>query len=435
MTTSAIRYATSGHARIAYRVVGDGPDDLVLALGYVSHLERLWEDPLMTAFLHRLAAFRRVIVFDRRGTGLSEPVSLAPTLEQRMDDIVAVMDSAGAERAALAGIGEGGYACTFLAASHPERTTALVVFGNTAKITTAPDYPLGVESGAWRQVLELLTQHWGQESTPTLTLFAPSHVGDEGFRRRWARHEREAGTGAMFRALGNLNAGIDLRPVLPLIRVPTLVLHRERDILPLAHGRYLAEAIPRAGFVALPGADRLPWLGDASAVIDAIQAFLSGAHLSSRTGDALGTVLVLDVGDASSPMSAHRLTADNGVALRCAQRYRATAATVQGRRLLAAFDGPVRALRCAMAIRTEAEEEGLNVRAALHVGEVELRGNDVGGEAVAVAREVATLASAGGVLLSESVAALIAGAGIVVRDVAVGATRGVQRVLAVQPTP
>src|SRR6059058_654230 len=155
MTTSRIRYAQSGHARIASQVVGDGTDNLVLALGYVSHLEHMWEDPLAAAFLHRLASFRRLIVFDRRGTGLSERVSLAPTLEQRMDDIVAVMDSATVERATLIGVGEGGYACTFLAASHPARIEALVLYGNTAKITSAPDYPLGVEAGAWRQVMEV----------------------------------------------------------------------------------------------------------------------------------------------------------------------------------------------------------------------------------------------------------------------------------------
>jgi len=438
MTTSRIRYAQSGHARIAYQVIGDGTDNLVLALGYVSHLERMWEDPLAAAFLHRLASFRRLIVFDRRGTGLSERVSLAPTLEQRMDDIVAVMDSATVERATLIGIGEGGDACTFLAASHPALTEALVLYGNTAKITTAPDYPLGVEAGAWRQLMEVLTQQWGLQSTTTMALFAPSHVGDEGFCRRWVRHERDAGTGAMFQAMGHLNAGLDLRPVLPLVRVPTLVLHRERDILPLAHGRFLAEGIPGASFVALAGADRFPWLGDADAVIDTIHAFLGNARMPSLARGQLATVLALEAADESAPSFADRVNGDRGIARRCAQRYQAIAASIQRKRVLAAFDGPVRALRCAMAIRAEAEEEGLEVCAGVHTGEVELSGHEVGGQAVDIACEVAARGEAGDVLLTDSVAALIAGAGIVVRDLgarALGPIPGVQRLCAVEPSP
>jgi len=437
MTTSEIRYAPSGHARIAYQVVGDGADVLVLALGYVSHLERIWEDPLMAAFLHRLASSRRLIVFDRRGTGLSERVSVAPTLEQRMDDVVAVMDSAAVERAALLGVGEGGYTCTFLAASHPERTEALVVYGNTAKITAAPDYPLGIDTEAWRQVLDVLIQQWGQESTPTMALFAPSHVADEGFRRRWARHERDAGTAAMFHATGHLSARLDLRPVLPLVRVPTLVLHRERDILPVAHGRYLAEGILGADFVALPGADRFPWLGDAEAVIDAIDGFLASTRSSPLPRERLATVLVLDAADPSTSRFADRVNGDNGIARRCVQRYRAAAATFERTRVLAAFDGPVRALRCAMAIRAEAEDEGVEVRAGVHTGEVDLSGAEILGPAVDVACEVAALGGAGAVLLSDSVAVLIAGAGIVVKDLGARTlepSADVRRLFAVQPS-
>jgi pimeloyl-ACP methyl ester carboxylesterase len=426
MSTPETKYADNGRARIAYQVIDDGPRDLVVAFGYVSHVERIWDDPLAAAFLRHLASFSRVILFDKRGTGLSGRVSLVPTLEQRMDDMLAVMDGAGVDRATLLGIGEGGYASTVLAACHPERIAALIVFGNTARITAGPDYPFGVEGSAWRQVLETLAQNWGHESSPIIPLFAPSHVGGEAFDREWARYEREAASGATFLALGLLNAELDLRSVLPFVRVPTLVLHRERDILPIAHGRYLAEAIPGATFIALPGGDRFPWLGDAESVVDAIQTFVAAPHPPVRAGGAFATVLVLDIRGAAATSIAELLPTHQG----------ARTTVVRDGRVLAAFDGPIRAVNVARAIRARAEERGLEVRAGVHAGDVETTDGQIVGPAVPVAEAIAEKSGLGEMRLSATAAALIPGSGILVKALGMhtlaDAARG-RRLFAVEP--
>jgi pimeloyl-ACP methyl ester carboxylesterase len=415
------QYAKSGDASIAYQVVGDGPIDLVLVLGFATHLELQWESPQFARFFERIGSFSRLILFDKRGTGLSDPVAEVPTLEQRVDDVRAVMDAAGSERAALFGISEGGPMGIVFAASHPERATALVLHGAMGRTTEAPDYPWASPADALREsAAEFIVPYWGQEAEGLMELFAPSMAGDPGALEFTARMERTAASPAMVQQIFEMFLDIDVRDILPTIHVPTLVLHRRYDrVVNRRAGEHLAAQIPGARYVELPGIDHLPWAGDSEAVLGEIEEFLTGARSAPEPERVLATVMFTDivgsteraaaVGDARwrELLSAHQASVQRELA-----RFRGREVKTLGDGSLATFDGPARAIRCGRSIAEAARSLGLEVRVGLHSGEVELMDGDVGGIAVHIAARVGALAGPGEVLVSSTVKDLVAGSGI-----------------------
>jgi len=425
MSRPPTRYAKSGDASIAYQVVGDGPIDVVLVLGFATHLDLQWEMPPFARFFERISSFSRLILFDKRGTGLSDPVAEAPTLEQRIDDVRAVMDAAGSERAALLGISEGGPMSVLFAATHPERVTALVLHGAMGRTTEAPDYPWAAPADALREsAAEFIAPYWGVEAEGLLELFAPSFAGDPQAREITARIERSAASPAMVQQIFEMFLDIDVRAVLPTIRVPTLVIHRRGDrVVNRRAGEELAAQIPGARYVALPGIDHLPWAGDADAVVGEVEEFLTGARSVPEPDRVLATVMFTDivgsteraakVGDARwrALLSEHQTAVRRELS-----RFRGREVKTLGDGSLATFDGPARAIRCGQAIAEAARSSGLEVRIGLHSGEVEVMDEDVGGIAVHIAARVGALAGAGEVLVSSTVKDLVAGSGIAFAD-------------------
>jgi pimeloyl-ACP methyl ester carboxylesterase len=419
------RYAKSGDVSIAYQVVGDGPLDLVLVLGFATHLDLQWEMPPFAHFFDRLGSFARLIVFDKLGTGLSDPVSDAPTLEQRSDDVRAVMDAAGSERAALFGISEGGPMSILFAATHPERVSALVLHGAMGRTTWAPDYPWAVPADALREsAAEFIAPFWGEPSDAMLDLFAPSFAGDPTAMEFTARMERSAASPAMVQQIFDMFLDIDVRDVLPAIHVPTLVLHRRGDrVVNRRAGEELAAQIPGARYVELPGADHLPWAGDAEDVLGEIEEFLTGARSTPEPERVLATVMFTDIvgsTERAAQLGDSRwrelLAAHQTAVRRELTRFRGHEVKTLGDGYLATFDGPARAIRCGRAIAETSRSTGLDVRIGLHSGEVELMDGDVGGIAVHIAARVGALAGAGEVLVSSTVKDLVAGSGIGFED-------------------
>ncbi|MGH2952672.1 MAG: adenylate/guanylate cyclase domain-containing protein [Solirubrobacterales bacterium] len=424
------QYARAGDLSIAYQVVGDGPTDLVLVPGFATHLELEWETPPYERFLERLVSFSRLIIFDKRGTGLSDPVNDVPTLEQRMDDVRAVMDAAGSERAALLGISEGGPMCVVFAATHPERASALVLYGAMARTTEAPDYPWASPAEALREsAAEFIAPYWGQQGEVGLELFAPSLAGDPQAAEFAARLQRNAASPAMVGKIFEMFLDIDVRAVLPAIHVPTLVLHRRGDrVVNRRAGEHLAALIPDARYVEVPGIDHLPWAGDAEALAGEVEEFLTGARSAPEPDRVLATVMFTDIvgsteraaelGDARwrALLSEHQSAVRGEV-----ERFGGREVKTLGDGCLATFDGPARAIRCGRAIEEVSRALGLEVRVGLHTGEVEVMGDDVGGIGVHIAARVGALASPGEVLVSSTVKDLVAGAGIEFED------RGAQR--------
>jgi class 3 adenylate cyclase len=421
MSPPSTHYAKSGDVSIAYQVVGDGPIDLVLVLGYATHVELQWESPLFARSFERISSFSRLILFDKRGTGLSDPVSEVPTLEQRIDAVRAVMDAAGSERAALFGVSEGGPMSVLFAATHPERVTALVLYGAMGRTTEAPDYPWAQPAEALREsAVEFIAPYWGIEAEAMVELFTPSLAGDREAVEFTARMERSAASPAMMQQIFEMFLDIDVRAVLPTVHVPTLVLHRHGDrVVNRRAGQDLAARIPGARYVELPGIDHLPWAGDAEAVLGEVEEFLTGARSLPEPERVLATVMFTDLvgsteraaklGDARwrELLSAHQAAVRRELA-----RFRGREVKTLGDGCLATFDGPARAIRCGHAIAEAARSAGLEVRIGLHSGEVELMEDDVGGIAVHIAARVGALAAAGEVLVSSTVKDLVAGSGI-----------------------
>ena len=414
------RYARSGDVNIAYQVVGKGPLDLVFVMGWVSHLDYFWEEPSFARFLSRLASFSRLILFDKRGTGLSDRVSLneLPTLEQRMDDVRAVMDAVSSERAALMGVSEGGPLCALFAATYPERTAALVMIGAYARRVWAPDYPFGATREHYDAFLEDVARNWG--GPVGLAARAPSLVDDERFRDWWATYLRmSASPGAAF-ALTKMNAEVDVRHVLPTISAPTLVVHRTGDLsLPVEGARFMAEEIPGARLFELPGDDHLPFVGDQDEILDEVEEFLTGVRRGPEPDRVLATVLFTDVvgsTERAAELGDQRwqvlLAQHNALVRRELDRWRGREIDTSGDGFLATFDGPARAIRCACAIRDSVGGLGLEIRAGLHTGEIQLVGDDVAGIAVHLGARVAALAGGSEVLVSSTVKDLVAGSGI-----------------------
>ena len=411
------RYAKSGDVHIAYQVVGAGLIDLVLVPGFVSHVEGWWEEPLCARFLERLASFSRLILFDKRGTGLSDREAGVPTLEQRMDDVRAVMAAAGSERAAVLGISEGGAMSALFAATYPERTAALVLYGTFAEFRSWVPTPQQFE-----HFLHAIDETWG--TGQSLPRFAPSVADDPRIRRWWARFERAGASPGAAMALMRMNSEIDVRHVLPAIRVPTLVLHRTGDVtVDVEAGRYQAAHIPGAKYVELSGVDHLLFVGDSEATLDEIEEFLTGVRPVAEPDRVLATVLFTDI-VGSTKLAARLgdrrwrdlLDAHHAAVRRELARVRGREVKTAGDGFLATFDGPARAIRCAGAISATVRTLGIEVRAGLHTGEIELIGEDVGGIAVHVGARVAALAGPGEVLVSSTVKDLVAGSGLRFED-------------------
>ena len=414
-----IRYAKSGDLNIAYQVTGDGPFDLVLVPGFVSHLELDWEDRRYARFLERLSSFSRLIRLDKRGTGLSDRPGGLPDLESRMDDVRAVMDAAGSDRAALFGYSEGGPMSVLFAATYPERTAALVLYGTYAKRLRSDDYPWAptweerVEAARWFE------ETWGEEAD--LGAMAPS--ADAAMQRWWATRARAAASPGAARDLILMNSQIDVREILPTIRVPTLVLHRtgDRDAR-VEEGRYIAERIPGARFVELAGVDHFVAV-DADEIVDEVEEFLTGVRPAPDPDRVLATVLFTDL--VGSTETAARLgdrrwkellEAHHRDVRRELAYFAGEEVDTAGDGFLALFDGPARAVRCALAIRARIHALGLAMRAGIHSGEIERANGAARGIAVHVAARVAARALPGEVLVSSTTRDLVAGSGLSFTD-------------------
>jgi pimeloyl-ACP methyl ester carboxylesterase len=421
MNIPPTRYAKSDEVSIAYQVVGDGPIDVVAVLGFATHVEMQWELRTFARFFERLSSFSRVIIFDKRGTGLSDPVLDVPTLEQRIDDLRAVLDAAGSERAALFGVSEGGPMSVLFAAAYPARVSALVLHGAMGRTTEAPDYPWASPADALREsAAEFIAPYWGQDARGTVELFAPSLADDPQNLELAARMERSAASPSMVQKIFEMFLDVDVRAVLPTIHVPTLVVHRRGDrVVNRRAGQALASRIPGARYVEVPGIDHLPWAGDSEAVLGEIQEFLTGGRTAPEPDRVLATVMFTDICGSTQQAVAlgdarwrELLSAHQDAVRRELTHFRGREIKTLGDGFLATFEGPARAVRCGQAIVEEARSLGLEVRVGVHCGEIELIGDDVGGIAVHIAARIGSLASSGEVLASSTVKDLAAGSGI-----------------------
>ena len=424
------KYARSGDVHIAYQVTGEGPFDLVFVPGFVSHLEVQWEAPESAAILRRLSSFCRLIRFDKRGTGLSDRGPI-PTLEQRMDDVRAVMDAVGSERAALLGVSEGGPMSLLFAATYPSRTRALILYGSYARRAWAPDHPFGRTQVDMEKIFETMEREWG--GPVGIETWAPSRMNDEAHKRWWANFLRQGASPGAALSVMRMNMEIDVRHVLSTIRVPTLVLHRTGDRLtPVGQGRYLASKIPGAMYVELPGEDHSPYAGDTPRLLDEIEEFLTGVRGGVEDNRVLATVMFTDIVGSTERAAAagdsrwRDLLAQHHAAVRRELlRFRGREVDTAGDGFLATFDGPARAVRCAARVVEAVQPLGLEVRAGLHTGECELLGDKLSGIAVHVGARVAGLASANEVLVSSTVKDLVAGSGLRFEPRGVQTLRGV----------
>jgi class 3 adenylate cyclase len=426
-----IHYAHSGEAAIAYQVHGDGPLTVLTAPGFVSHLEVLPELPAMASALERLVGFARVIVFDKREQGLSDRVGRPPTIEEMVDDMRAVMDATDTERAALFGVSEGATMALMFAATYPERCTHLAIWGGYARLAKAPDYPEGVPNGALDAWGETIRREWGGPAA--IEIFAPSRAGDPEVEDWWARLLRRGTSPNSALALMQLYLELDVRHALPLISAPTLILHRAGDrAVPIRQGRYLADHIEGARFVEIPGRDHLLWTEEPELILDEIEQFLTGTRREPLSERALATVMFTDIVDSTAHAARlgdrrwrQLLDRHDALARGEVERQRGRVVKMTGDGLLATFDGPGRAIECASRLVDGAPSLGLQLRAGLHTGECELRGEDVGGMAVHIGARVAGRAAADEVLVSSTVRDLVVGSGIEFSDRGEAELRGV----------
>jgi len=416
------RYARSGDLHIAYQTFGDGPIDVLWVPTWIWEGEHVWEEPSIARLFRRLGSFARVITFDRRGSGLSDSVEGAPTLEEQMDDVVAVLDAVGAEQAALFAQLEAGAMASLFAATHPERTRALVLYEATPRMTKAPGYDWPLSKEEREQRVEPMGERWGSgEWVTSLSRGEPNER-----LRQWAgRLERLAASPGTAMAFFRMHSEIDVRPVLPTIQAPTLVLHRPGDeYIDIRHSRYLAEHIPGARMVELTGRDTLVFSGDQNALIAEVEEFLTGARHAPDPERILATVMFSDIVDSTrraAELGDRRwrdlLESLEDVVGRELMRFRGRAVKSMGDGFLATFDGPARGIRCAAAVRdTALSQFGVEVRSGLHTGEIEVMGDDVGGIAVHIGARVGAIAQGGEVLVSGTVKDLVVGSGIAFED-------------------
>jgi pimeloyl-ACP methyl ester carboxylesterase len=438
MEMPATRYARSGDVSIAYQVSGDGPFDVVFVPGFVSHVELMWEVPTLAEFTRQLGSFCRLIHFDKRGTGMSDRVTGVPTLETRMDDVRAVMDAVGSERAALLGVSEGGAMSVLFAATYPRRLWALVLAGAAPRSIWAPDYPWGFPEEEFRRRIEAVEREAvsAEHAAAIVERLAPS--ADDESKRAFARLIRHAASPGARAALARMNMEIDVRHVLPAIRVPTLVLNREDEDAHTVQGsRYLAEHIPGARHVQLPGSDHALFVGDIEPPLCEIERFLrdtweARAWEEPEPERVLTTVLFTDIVGSTAKAAElgdarwrELVQAHHGLVRRQLVRYRGTELDTAGDGFFASFDGPARAIRCACAISEGVRELGIEIRAGLHAGECERIDHKVGGIAVNIGARVASEASPGEMLVSSTVKDLVAGSGIQFAERGVAELKGV----------
>ena len=428
--TPETRYARSGEVSIAYQVVGCGPIDLVLVPGWISNIELFWEEPNIVRFFEKLMTFSRLILFDKRGTGLSDRVTEAATLEERMDDVRAVLDAVGSSQAALLGWSEGGTMCTLFAATYPDRTAALITVGSYARRLRAPDYPYFTDREEAFKAVEAAAADWG--GPVWLEIRAPSLVNDPIIRQWWAKFVRMSASASAATALQRLNIEIDVRHVLPSIRVPTLILHAKNDrAIPVGAGRYMADHIPNARFVEIDTIDHLPFFDKSDEFMHHIQSFLTGSSTPAISESRVSTLMFTDiVGSTQIAVAKGNLRfADllevHHAAIRTElARHRGEEINTAGDGFLAAFDGPARAIKCAVAIVKSLGALGINCRIGLHTGECEVRQGQLHGVALHIAARVAALASPGGVFVSQTVKDLVAGSGLGFADAGAHALKG-----------
>ena len=421
--TPETRYAKgSDGVHIAYQVTGEGPLDVVLVPGFVSHVELAWDMPFIAPMLRRVASFARVVRFDTRGTGLSDRTVGIPTLEQRMDDVRAVMDAAGIDRAVLWGISEGGPMCILFAATYPDRSAALVLEGSFARIVRGSDQPFGYPLEAVGPLTASFEDRWGTGGV--LGGFFPSAADDPAMQQSFAQYERNGASPSAMVAIVEMLAAIDVRPVLPTITVPTMIVHSVGDpVIDVELGRYLADHIPGARYLELPGEDHLAFREGEPDALDDIQEFLTGQRPLPNPDRLLATVLFTDIVDSTRRAAAlgderwhGLLDRHDEVMRRAIERYRGREVKTTGDGFLAAFDGPARAVQCARAAIDGARSLGLELRAGVHTGECEQRGEDLGGIAVHIAARICSMASPGQVLVSRTVTDLVAGSGLAFAD-------------------
>jgi pimeloyl-ACP methyl ester carboxylesterase len=416
------RYAKAPDGvHIAYQVVGSGPFDLIHAFAWCSHIEFSWSRPAVARFYEHLSSFCRLILFDNRGTGLSDQVAGAPTMEDRLGDIRSVLDAVGSQRAALLGTSEGACPCVMFAATYPERTTAMVLFGPFVVGTADEECPWAWTTEWWdlfRGVIE--SGGWGTPDGSAVEFATPSLIGDEAAREWYAHYWRSAASPGAALAQTDVMKVIDIRPVLPTVRVPTLVLHRTDETwVNINYGRYTAAKIPGATLIELPGTDHYPWEQNADEAVGQIEEFLTGARHEREIDRVLATVLFTDIVESTQRASElgdrswrELLDAHDDMVRRQLERFAGHEVETTGDGFLATFDGPARGIRCALAISDGAQRLGIGVRAGLHTGELERRGEGVGGIAVHIGSRVAARAQADEVLVSSTVKDLVAGSRI-----------------------
>ena len=408
------QYVQNGDVNIAYQVVGDGPVDIVFVMGWVSHLEYFWKHHLFASFLDRLASFSRLILFDKRGTGLSDrvPIGELPTLEQRMEDVHAVMEAVGSKQAVLIGVSEGGPMCSLFAATYPERTSALIMIGTYAKRIRDDDYPWAPSAEQRGAFIDTVKRDWGKPVG--IEERAPSMADDADFREWWATYLRMGASPGAAVALTTMNAEIDVRNVLPLIRVPTLVIHRTGDLcLKVEEGRYVASKIPGSKYVELKGNDHLPFVGDQDEILDEIERFIRGASSAEEHDRVLATVMSVQLDDVDGFRDRPELR-ERTREFVCKQLevFRGRETAYGDGKILATFDGPARAIRCAAAIVEAASRLDVPVRTGIHTGECDRVGEVYSGFAVELAARIAGRGKVGEILVSRTVKDLVAGSGI-----------------------
>lgn len=436
-----VRYARNNGVAIAYEVIGDGPVDLIYLPGFINNLEVMWSNPLLGRFLERLASFCRLIVVDRRGAGLSDRLSPQdlPPLEDLVDDVAAVMDTLGIDRAVLMGSSDCGSLCAMFAAAHPERTAALVLYATAAAEHTGSDFEATWTDADWERYLTDLAARWGtiDYARETLGWFDPSLKNDEKLAAWYASFQRLAASPTSAEAMERICQQLDVRAVLPTISAPTLVLHRTGDAIEYVDaGKHLANAIPGARFVELPGGDHHAWAGDQDAIVDEIRRFFSDMQgEEAELQRVLATVLFTDIVDSTSQAAAmgdrewRRMRERHDQLVRSQlARYKGHEIKTMGDGFLATFDGPARGVRCASSIVHAVREQGIEIRAGLHTGEVELDHGDVSGIGVAIGARVGAKAGPSEVLVSRTVKDLVAGSGLAFEDAGEHELKGVPEV-------
>jgi class 3 adenylate cyclase len=431
MGVSETQFARVGDLSIAYQVLGDGDVDLILVPQWLSNIDQYWDHPQASHFLQRLASFSRLIMFDKRGTGLSDPAPGPQTLEERMDDVLAVMEAAGSERAVLFGISEGCPMASLFAATYPERCVSLILYGSYGRWLRTDDYPPGSRPEVARAWAQQWIDSWGTGAS--LQILAPSIAQDDDFRRWWGRFERHSVRPGMVGPIIDVVASTDVRDVFPAIRVPALVLHRRDDrLIGHANGRWVADQIPGAQYVELPGEDHMYFAGDSDAILDEVQQFVTGSRGTGERDSVLATVMFTDI-VRSTELAAelgdsrwrHLLEDHHRVVNHLIAAYRGRPVRSTGDGVLATFDGPARAIRCAVAVIDAARRLDLDLRAGLHTGELELSGDDLAGVTVHIGARITDLAQPSQVLVSGTVRDLVVGSDIEFRFQGVRSLKGV----------